>query len=129
MSKAPYDSDPGSEDDLPEKAYGSAVADWDDTWMSFDEEVLTLMNQRRAAGANCVETGTFDPAGPLTRNPTLRWAARKHPRDAGLLCPLHVGGARPGRVARPGRPRAVYVGGEYCLGIRDAGGRRLRLDE
>jgi hypothetical protein len=87
LSKAPYDSDPGSEDDLPEKAYGGAVAGWDDTPMAFEEEVLDLVNQRRAAGADCVETGTLDPAGPLTRNPALRWAVRHHPRDAGLLCP------------------------------------------
>ena len=114
---------------MSENAYGDAVADWDDTWMAFEEEVLDLVNQRRAAGADCGETGTFDPAGPLTMNPALRCAARNHSMDMGTRNYFAHGGARPRRAARPGRARGVDVGGEHRWGIRDAGGRRLRLDE
>lgn len=78
-----FDPDPAPEDDVPENAYCDAVADWDDTWMSLEEQVLDLVNQRRVAGADCGETGIFDPVGPLTMNPALRCAARNHSMDMG----------------------------------------------
>lgn len=47
---------------------------------SFEEQVVTLVNQRRAAGANC--GGTFYPAVPaLVMNAKLRNAARLHSTD------------------------------------------------
>ena len=85
-SAEPDDPDPDETppaDDVPENAYCNPVADWDDLWTSFEEEVLDLVNRRRAAGADCGETGTFDPAGPLTMSPALRCAARNHSMDMG----------------------------------------------
>jgi uncharacterized protein YkwD len=47
---------------------------------SLEDEVLTLINQRRAAGATC--GGTFYPAAaPLALNLPLRNAARGHSQD------------------------------------------------
>jgi len=47
---------------------------------AFEDQVLVLVNQRRAAGATC--GGTPYPAvGPLSMNPNLRIAARGHSLD------------------------------------------------
>lgn len=47
---------------------------------AFEDQVLTLVNQRRAAGALCGDTA-FAPAEPLTMSPALRTAARGHSED------------------------------------------------
>ena len=73
--------DPPLPNDVPEIDYCDAVADWDAPWMSLEEQVLDLVNQRRVAGADCGDAGTFDPAGPLAMNPALRCAARNHSMD------------------------------------------------
>jgi uncharacterized protein YkwD len=55
-------------------------ATWPAAWRSFEDQVLTLTNQRRAAGATC--GGTPYPAvGPLSPDPLLRIAARCHSLD------------------------------------------------
>jgi uncharacterized protein YkwD len=54
------------------------VADWDPSWASYEEEVVRLTNQARAAGHNCDSQGNFGPTGPLTMNNRLRCAARVH---------------------------------------------------
>ena len=71
-------------DDLPANDYCDAVADWDPQWIEFENEVLELVNQQRAAGAVCGDQGSFDPADPLTMNAALRCAARNHSMDMGL---------------------------------------------
>lgn len=45
-----------------------------------EDQVLTLVNQRRAAGATCGGT-PYPPVGPLTMNASLRTAARGHSQD------------------------------------------------
>lgn len=50
-------------------------------WSQWEEEVLVLTNERRAAGADCGSEGAFPPAPPLTMNPALRCAARVHSMD------------------------------------------------
>jgi uncharacterized protein YkwD len=47
---------------------------------AFEDQVLTLVNQRRAAGATCGATG-YAPAGALSVHPSLRTAARDHSQD------------------------------------------------
>jgi uncharacterized protein YkwD len=47
---------------------------------AFEDQVLTLVNQRRAAGAVCGGTA-FGPAAPLAMNASLRTAARGHSLD------------------------------------------------
>jgi uncharacterized protein YkwD len=49
---------------------------------SFEQDVLTLTNVRRAAGATCGGQ-YFPPAGPLSPSPALQSAAELHSRDMG----------------------------------------------
>ena len=47
---------------------------------AFENEVVTLVNQRRAAGATCGGTA-YPPVAPLTMNANLRLAAQLHSQD------------------------------------------------
>ncbi len=60
-----------------------ADADWDDRWRTFEDDVVELVNARRALGADCRSGGTFGPARPLASDEQLRCAARLHSRDMG----------------------------------------------
>ncbi|PTL75295.1 CAP domain-containing protein [Vitiosangium sp. GDMCC 1.1324] len=63
-------------------AYCDDVLTWDASWQSFESQVLTLVNQKRAAGATC--GGVAKPAAPaLTLDTRLQCAARKHSKDMG----------------------------------------------
>ena len=63
-------------------AYCDDVTTWDANWATLESQVLTLVNQRRAAGATC--GGVAKPAAPaLTLDTRLRCAARHHSRDMG----------------------------------------------
>jgi uncharacterized protein YkwD len=69
-------------EDRPSYAYCDDVATWNSTWATLESQVLTLVNQRRAAGATC--GGVAKPPVPaLTLNTKLRCAARKHSKDMG----------------------------------------------
>jgi len=72
---------PPPSDEVPDNAYCNGVADWDPAWTDLENEILVIVNQRRAEGANCGSAGSFGPAGPLTANPALRCAARVHSQD------------------------------------------------
>ncbi|PCC69720.1 Uncharacterized conserved protein YkwD, contains CAP (CSP/antigen 5/PR1) domain [Nannocystis exedens] len=62
-------------------SYCEPAKGWDPAWAQLEEDVLALVNQRRAEGANCGAEGNFGPAGPLTMDPALRCAARMHSKD------------------------------------------------
>jgi uncharacterized protein YkwD len=66
---------------VPGSAHCADVADWDFEWSSLEDEVLEIVNQMRAQGADCGSQGSFAPAGPLTTDPALRCAARLHSVD------------------------------------------------
>jgi uncharacterized protein YkwD len=66
---------------VPELGYCAPVAGWSAQAVSFEEEVLALVNEHRAAGADCGSGGVFAPAEPLTMNAALRCAARLHSLD------------------------------------------------
>ena len=70
-----------SDEGMPANDYCDDVTTWTTSWNTFEEEVLELINQRRAEGADCGAGGVFEPAGPLTMNSTLRCAARNHSWD------------------------------------------------
>ncbi len=72
---------PPPSDEVPDNAYCSGVADWSDAHTQLENQILEIVNQRRAAGANCGSAGSFGPAGPLTMAPALRCAARVHSQD------------------------------------------------
>lgn len=67
--------------DVPEGPACADVADWAPAWAQLELDVLALVNEVRAQGANCGSKGAFGPAGPLTMHPALRCAARKHSAD------------------------------------------------
>src|SRR5262245_40173873 len=58
------------------------AASWPADWVAFEDQVLTLVNQRRAAGATC--GGVAKPAvGALASDDHLREASRCHSLDMG----------------------------------------------
>jgi uncharacterized protein YkwD len=60
-----------------------AQADWNASWEAYEDEVLQLVNDNRAAGATC-GADTFGPAGPVVAEEQLRCAARLHSRDMAI---------------------------------------------
>jgi uncharacterized protein YkwD len=75
------DGDGDGDGDVPDSGYCAEVADWDAAWKQKEEEILVIVNQVRAQGANCGSEGNFGAAGPLSMHPALRCAARKHSKD------------------------------------------------
>jgi uncharacterized protein YkwD len=61
-------------------AFCDDVLTTDPAFASFEDQVFTLTNQRRAAGANCGGT-VRAPAPALTLDARLQCAARKHSKD------------------------------------------------
>lgn len=53
---------------------------WESTWVTFEDAVLVLVNEARAAGAVCGEE-SYPPVDPLSSNSKLRCAARGHSQD------------------------------------------------
>jgi uncharacterized protein YkwD len=66
----------------PDVEYCASVRDWDPALAQLEDQVLVLVNERRAEGAVC-NKDTYEPAEPLTMDPALRCAARKHALDMG----------------------------------------------
>jgi uncharacterized protein YkwD len=64
-------------------AYCNDVISWNSTWATLESQVLSLVNQRRAAGATCGGV-VKAPAPALTFDERLRCAARKHSKDMGV---------------------------------------------
>jgi len=73
--------DGGGADEVPDNEFCMDVAGFDAAWSTMEEEILDIVNQRRAEGANCGSAGSFGPAGALTMNPALRCAARVHSKQ------------------------------------------------
>jgi len=69
---------------LTDNEFCNAVADWPADWAAWEQQVLELVNTRRAEGANCGANGSFDPADPLAINGALTCAARNHSMDMAL---------------------------------------------
>jgi uncharacterized protein YkwD len=111
---------PPVEGEVPSNAYCSAVASWPASSSSFETQVVTLVNQRRAAGATCGQYGAFPPAGPLTMNPALRCAGRKHDKDMitnNFFSHTGTGGTTPwNRIASAGYGSYVTAGENIAAG-------------
>ena len=75
------DDDDSAGDDIPSNAYCDPVRDWDPAAVEFEQEVLVLVNARRAVGADCGSEGSFPATSPLVMNGALRCAARAHSKD------------------------------------------------
>lgn len=72
---------PELDGDVPGSEHCALVADWDPAWIAFEAEVLDLVNEVRAEGADCGSEGSFPPAEPLRMDPVLRCSARLHSLD------------------------------------------------
>lgn len=72
---------PAEDDGTEYNAYCEAQADWDPAWAEFEAEVVQLVNDYRAAGADCGSEGVYGSAGPMTAESQLRCAARLHSQD------------------------------------------------
>jgi len=56
------------------------AASWPSEWVAYEDQVLTLINQRRAAGATCGGVAK-PPVGPVVTDSALREASRCHSLD------------------------------------------------
>ncbi|MDC0666326.1 CAP domain-containing protein [Nannocystis radixulma] len=56
---------------------------WKSAWAKLEDQVITLVNQRRAAGAVCGGVSK-PPVPPVTAQAQLRCAARGHSKDMGV---------------------------------------------
>ena len=76
------DEEDTSEADSELVAWCDDILSWNSGWVALENDVLTLVNQRRATGAVC--GGVSKPAVPaLSLDTRLRCAARKHSKDMG----------------------------------------------
>lgn len=72
---------PDPDPEVPDTPHCQPAANWQASWSQWEQEVLDLVNQRRAQGANCGSQGSFGATGPLTMHAILRCAARLHSKD------------------------------------------------
>lgn len=72
---------PPTGDEVPMTDHCAAVADWDPAWTQWEDEVLLLVNEYRAAGANCDSQGQFAATQPLAMDAILRCSSRLHSLD------------------------------------------------
>ena len=70
------------EDDPPgfDPNYCPRVVEWDPGWAAFENEVVTLVNERRSDGGVCGST-SLPPSAPLAVDSALHCAARNHSLD------------------------------------------------
>lgn len=74
-------AEPGEDGGDPDfNSYCGAQASWSSEWAAAEEEVLAIVNARRAEGATCGGEA-FAPTGPMGHNAQLRCAARLHSAD------------------------------------------------
>lgn len=70
-----------SPQDYQPQGYCDDVKSWRSSWVAFEEEVLTLVNNVRVVGYNCDTEGNFGAAPAVELDSVLRCSARKHSRD------------------------------------------------
>lgn len=69
--------------DAVDPSFACSDAGWNASWATLEDQVLTLVNQKRAAGAVCGGV-TKPPVPALTAQAQLRCAARNHSKDMGV---------------------------------------------
>lgn len=74
-------SDTGNSEEVPADEHCASVADWDPAWSQWEDDVLRIVNEVRATGADCGGEGSFGPAEPLAMDPILRCSSRLHSLD------------------------------------------------
>jgi uncharacterized protein YkwD len=82
------DSDTDSDSDVdagdPAEACDPSAKDWPAEWADLEVQLMDLVNDVRAEGADCGDAGVFEATAPLTMEPHLRCAARVHSLDMGM---------------------------------------------
>ena len=69
--------------DATDPSFACSDAGWNSSWATLEDQVLTLVNQKRAAGVVCGGV-TKPPVPALTAQAQLRCAARNHSKDMGV---------------------------------------------
>jgi uncharacterized protein YkwD len=77
------DTDTDADTDDPAEACHPSAVGWPEEWAAVEVQLMDLVNEARAAGADCGDAGVFEAAGPLIMEPRLRCAARVHSLDMG----------------------------------------------
>lgn len=83
VADADADADTDSDSDSDSESDGLACPaddEWDPAWTALEDEVVTLLNDTRAAATDC-GAGPVGPVGRLDPYQSLRAAARMHARD------------------------------------------------
>jgi uncharacterized protein YkwD len=80
-SDAGSDSSVVPEDDASVAEHCAEVDQVDPLWAEMENEVIMLVNEHRATGADCGSQGVIGPRKPLTLNTRLRCAARLLSKD------------------------------------------------
>jgi uncharacterized protein YkwD len=65
---------------VPDEPYCASTMAWDPEWAALEQEILVIVNQVRAEGANCGGQ-EMPPVGPLMMDANLQCAARMHSLD------------------------------------------------
>jgi uncharacterized protein YkwD len=76
-------SEDGTEGGTGDDAHCDAQAEWNTDWVAYEDEVVQLVNDYRAAGATC-GTDAYGPTGPVVAESQLRCAARLHSQDMAM---------------------------------------------
>lgn len=77
------DSDTDVDAGDPAEACDPSAENWSPEWADMEEQLLQIVNDTRADGADCGDAGVFEPTEPLVMEPHLRCAARVHSLDMG----------------------------------------------
>jgi uncharacterized protein YkwD len=109
---------------VPDNDYCNEVQTWDLLAAEKEEEILRLTNEKRAQGADCGSAGSFPKAEPLSMNPHLRCAARKHSLDMvnrNYFDHVNPDGEDPGARIKKAGLRGVSWGENIAAGFPGAG--------
>ncbi len=71
---------PGGDPGTADAANCQMTDGWDPAWAAFEDDILRIVNQRRAEGATC-GSKKFSPTHPLKMDPALQCASRLHSQD------------------------------------------------
>ncbi len=66
--------------EVPDEPYCAVTENWNPAYAALEDALVVLVNQYRAAGANCGGE-EMPPVGPLTMDSSLQCAARVHTKD------------------------------------------------
>jgi uncharacterized protein YkwD len=77
LEDGPSEADP----DIPSSEYCDPVVEWSVDLSVVEGEIVEIVNERRAQGADCGPEGSFGAADPLAVHGALHCAARVHSLD------------------------------------------------